>query len=330
MSCHTGSINPLLLIIHPLLPLLCHPSYQTQQIFQTLKDLTNQGRIVLATVHCPSSKTYHLFSNLILLTCDGRLAYSGPAAQALSYFQATLTMECRQHYNPADFVLELVSPEPGVPLEEELRRMDVLSHAYAHSNMHVTNPLPPDERHKALHDVRGQGANDWVLFKLNVWRAWLQFKRDRVTLVLWAVVSVLLGSLFGILYWQLAASNWRNLMGLIFSAVVGNVFTGCLGVVMRFPLEWTLVCREYYSGANAMGPYIIARFIMTLPLSYGPVLMSSIIYWATGMDPNVGTYAVFVLIFVSYNWTCFSLGQWISSFSANPLVAMTIMPAFTT
>ena len=239
-------------------------------------------------------------------------------------------MECRQHYNPADFVLELVSPEPGVPLEEEIRRMDILSHAYAHSSMHVTSPLPSDNKHKALHDVRGQGASDWALFKLNVWRGMLSFKRDQVTLVSWGAVSVLIGSLFGILYWQLAASNWRNLMGLIFSAVVGMVFAGCLGVVLKFPMEWSLVCREYYSRANAIGPYIIARFLTTLPLSYGPLLWATIIYWATGMDPDLGSYAIFVCIFISYNWTCFSLGQWVSSFSANPLIAMTIMPAFLT
>lgn len=305
-------------------------SVMSESIFQTLKDLTTQGRIVIATVHCPSSKTYHLFSNLILLTCDGRLAYSGPAAQALSYFQAALGIECPQHYNPADFVLELVSAEPGVPLQEELRRMDALSLAYAQSFMKIQNPLPADDKHKALHDVRGQGASDWVFFKLNLWRGGLQLARDRITLILWAVVSALIGALFGVLYWQLAASNWRNLMGLIFSAVVGNVFTGCLGVVMRFPMEWTLVVREFSSGANAVGPYMIARFFTTLPLSYGPVLMSSIIYWCTGMDPDAGTYLIFVLIFVSFNWSCFSLGQWISSFSANPLVAMTIMPGFVT
>lgn len=49
-----------------------------QTVFQSLKELATgaegkgEGRIVLATVHCPSSKTYHLFSRLLLLTADGR------------------------------------------------------------------------------------------------------------------------------------------------------------------------------------------------------------------------------------------------------------------
>jgi hypothetical protein len=41
----------------------------SESVFQTLKDLSlQQGKIVLATVHCPSSKTFHLFSRLLLLT----------------------------------------------------------------------------------------------------------------------------------------------------------------------------------------------------------------------------------------------------------------------
>lgn len=70
-------------------------------VFETLKDLTDgSGRIVLATVHCPSSKTYHLFSRLLLLTVDGRLAYQGPASEALEFLQGVLRWDCPANYNP--------------------------------------------------------------------------------------------------------------------------------------------------------------------------------------------------------------------------------------
>lgn len=51
---------------------------------------------------------------------------------------------------------------------------------------------------------------------------------------------------------------------------------------MRFPLEWTIVLREYFSAANAIGPYIVARFVCNLPLGYGPFLLATVIYWMTG------------------------------------------------
>lgn len=39
-------------------------------------------------------------------------------------------------------------------------------------------------------------------------------------LFLWGFVSTSIGGLFGVLYWQQAADNWRNLMGLMFSGTL--------------------------------------------------------------------------------------------------------------
>ena len=301
-------------------------SVMSESIFQTLKDLTVQGRrIVMASVHCPSSKTYHLFSTLILLTCDGRLAYNGPASTALAYFQGTLGLKCPAMYNPGDLVLELVSASPEVDVNEELRRMNEIHEAYIQSSMFISQPLPPDSEHKVYHNVHGLSASSWTLFKLNLGRSNLQLKRDLITVGLYGVVSVIIGFLFGILYFQQAADNWRNLMGLIFSVVVAQIFTGAIGTILRFPLEWSLICREYFAGANRMAPYLASRFIMTTPLSYGPFLLATIVYWMTGMDPDVKTFVYFSLIFISYNWSCLSMGQWVSTFSANPLISLTLL-----
>lgn len=31
-----------------------------------------------------------------------------------------------------------------------------------------------------------------------------------------------------------------------------------------------------------MGPYLLARFLALLPLSYGPILLALLVYWMTG------------------------------------------------
>jgi hypothetical protein len=36
------------------------------------------------------------------------------------------------------------------------------------------------------------------------------------------------------------------------------------------------------SGANAIGPYLTARFIMDAPLGYGPFILITLLYWMTG------------------------------------------------
>lgn len=63
-------------------------SVMSESIFASLKDLADGGRIVMASIHCPSSEACLLFSHLMLLTCDGRLAYHGPIKRGIAYFSS--------------------------------------------------------------------------------------------------------------------------------------------------------------------------------------------------------------------------------------------------
>ena len=117
----------------------------SESIFMTLKDLTQKGRIVMASVHCPSSEMAQQFTHVILLSCDGRLAYHGRQDKALTYFSG-LGYNCPAAYNPADFYLKLISAAPGADVAVESARMDKLVEAFKASDMVRKNPLPSDQQ----------------------------------------------------------------------------------------------------------------------------------------------------------------------------------------
>lgn len=153
-----------------------------------------------------------------------------------------------------------------------------------------------------------------------------------------------------------ASESWRNLLGLVFALVVADLFMGSLGIIMRFPSEWAIIVREYYAGTNAVGPYLVANFTCTSPMIYGPIALVTLVYWLTGacgcpwfvrprpflprlapdplhnnhhhptagMDKDFLAYLKFVGIYITMDISCMSLGQFVSSLSANPMVAMTI------
>lgn len=302
-------------------------SVMSESIFQSLKDLADGGRIVLASVHCPSSEACQLFSHLMLLTYDGRVAYHGPTLQGIGYFSA-LKYFCPEHYNPADFYLKLISFTPGAEAEGEVQRMDLLNDAFQKSDMRLMKPLPTDNKHRGLAGVHGIKASTFTFLKLNFWRATLRLRRDKTFVVLWGIISFIVGLLLGIIYLQQAPASWRNLLGLLFSLVVADIFMGSLGVIMRFPSEWAIIVRECYSGVNAVGPYLFASFWGILPMAYGPFLLVTVMYWMTGMDPNFVAYLKFAGIYLSFDIACLELGQFVSSLSGNPMVGMTILPAF--
>lgn len=100
------------MLINPSLLLLDEPtsgldSTTAMRILTTIKQLASAGRTVITTIHQPSSRLYHMFDKLILLS-EGCPIYYGPASAALEYFSSigfstTLTV------NPADFLLDLAN-----------------------------------------------------------------------------------------------------------------------------------------------------------------------------------------------------------------------------
>lgn len=63
-------------------------SVMAESVVWSLSELRRKGKLVVASVHCPSSEMLHLFSHLLLLTGDGRLAFHGPMTDALKHFEA--------------------------------------------------------------------------------------------------------------------------------------------------------------------------------------------------------------------------------------------------
>jgi len=80
--------------------------------YDTLKmlwSLAQAGRTVICTIHQPRSQVFQLFDQILLLS-KGKVVYHGPAKEAVAYFEG-LGYACPVQFNPADFLLDLVSAE---------------------------------------------------------------------------------------------------------------------------------------------------------------------------------------------------------------------------
>ena len=89
---------------------------------ESMKTITEHGKMVVAVIHQPRSSIFSMFDQLLLLS-GGKLMYFGPAKQALFYF-SSLGYDCPEHFNPADFFLDLLSvnyKSPDVEAESAAR-----------------------------------------------------------------------------------------------------------------------------------------------------------------------------------------------------------------
>ncbi|BGP27054.1 ATP-binding cassette transporter snq2 [Rhodotorula toruloides] len=83
-------------------------AFTAQNVMQMLRDLASDGRTIIVSVHQPRSDIWALFDNVVLLAKGGRTAFSGPASEILPFFEAA-GETCPQNFNPADFVIDVVS-----------------------------------------------------------------------------------------------------------------------------------------------------------------------------------------------------------------------------
>lgn len=100
------------MLIDPSLLLLDEPtsgldSTTAQRILNTIKRLASGGRTVVTTIHQPSSRLYHMFDKVVLLS-GGCPIYNGPASTALEYFSSVGFSTCMT-VNPADLLLDLAN-----------------------------------------------------------------------------------------------------------------------------------------------------------------------------------------------------------------------------
>ena len=100
------------LIVDPPLLFLDEPTsgldaFNAQSVMSSLKLLASTGRSVVACLHQPRSGITALFDSLLLLS-EGRCMYSGPALEALPFFQRC-GFRSPPHTNPSDFYLDVIS-----------------------------------------------------------------------------------------------------------------------------------------------------------------------------------------------------------------------------
>lgn len=75
------------------------------EVMAAVRNLANQNRTVICTIHQPSPMTYFLFDKLLLMA-EGRVIYFGPAKDVVSYFVSSpFQFKYVRGTNPADFVI---------------------------------------------------------------------------------------------------------------------------------------------------------------------------------------------------------------------------------
>ena len=199
-------------------------------VCSALKALAESGACtVICTIHQPQQKIFELFDSLVLLK-QGKIVYLGSSAKSIVFLDS-VGLPCPQGVNPADHLLEIISPKKET---EEILKMEREADK-------IRNVVPVDldmGKSRGFHN-RHDRADFWRQFRVVLVRSFLQYIRHPFTIlsnfVLTSLIAAFIGG--GIWYQQQPNQNTANstiLPSLFFACVTQGIF-GSLQVVNTFP-----------------------------------------------------------------------------------------------
>eukprot|EP01083_Nonionella_stella_P007132 20604_1 len=294
------------LLINPSILFLDEPtsgldSTSAFSILTTLQELCRQGRTVICAIHQPSSQMFQKFDILMLLA-SANVIYFGNAMNVTDYFESR-GYKCPIHYNPADFILELVtdnfcSEDESLQDKEKVKNQLIASwKTYTKQDNgvgirdHQTTNIDNEE------DVTSRWNSSWFeQFKILYIRA---FKHRRGHLWSWIrLIEIGCISMLGGLVWfriDHVEANIQDYMAASFFIAIFLMFSVMYRGVVHFPLEKEVIKKERQSGAYRLSAYYLSKIVAEFPVDICfPILAMTIFYWLVGMADDVATYLWFL------------------------------------
>ena len=322
-------------------------AFQALNVMQLLNSLASQrGRTVCVSIHQPRSSIYSLFDRLLLLA-SGSVIYSGDAAKAVDYF-AKHGHACPVHYNPADYFIDLVSVDTSrsavggtAKASDDHIRIDALLEAAAAAQ--ASGEFGGGGSGGSGGGGGGGGGSSSAAFAaragvlkmsggcactgryhsslieqsvLLYMRSLSSRLRDKPALIAPLFASTFFSLVFSALYSEmnLSQKSIQDRTGALFFVTINQAFGGVFSVANTFPLEKKIVDRERTSGAYAVLPYYLAKWLAEFPFAaLGPMVFACVSYWIVGFVPEADNFLVFCGVIVMINMTAVSWGMLISS-----------------
>ncbi|KAG6637842.1 hypothetical protein I3843_11G201000 [Carya illinoinensis] len=299
------------ILVDPSLLLLDEPtsgldSTSANRLLIILQGLAKAGRTIITTIHQPSSRMFHMFDKILLIS-EGYPVYYGKARESMEYF-SSLRFIPEIPMNPAEFLLDLATGQvsdinvPGDFLEtrgspdSEKAIITFLQLKYKTQ----LEPKEKEENHRTTKtsehlQLAIQVKRDWTL----TW--WEQFmvlsKRtfrerckdyfDKLRLVQALGVAVLLG----LLWWKSkidTEAHLRDQIGLLFYICIFWTSSSIFGAVYVFPFEKIYLVKERKADMYRLSVYYVCSTLcdMVAHVLY-PTFFMLILYFMAGFKRTV-------------------------------------------
>ncbi|OMP10610.1 ABC transporter-like protein [Corchorus olitorius] len=244
-------------------------------VFQVLRNIAHDGKIVVCSVHHPSSDVFNLFDDLYLISA-GETVYFGDAQNAVKFF-ADAGFPCPTRRNPPDHFLTCVNSDFDkiiATLKQTRKDFEESCNESKASNPGWLKQLCTLTRRSSLNIFRDIGYY------------WLR-------IVFYILVSLSAGSFF----YDMGTSNYAILLrGKFDGFIYGLMIVLSIGGLPFFTEELKVFRRERFGGHYGEAVYVLSNFLSSIPYVAAISISSgTILYYMVNLHPGLSRFCYLCL-----------------------------------
>ncbi|KAJ5613318.1 hypothetical protein N7510_006512 [Penicillium lagena] len=273
------------------------------EVITYVKELARANNlIIIASIHQPSTTTFQLFDQLLLLS-GGRTCFFGPISNVEGYFR-DIGFPIPSQTNPAEFLLDIVSADFSSSKEAAQDRVQGIQSAWAESaevyqlarqmSAHVR---ATEKEHGKLstEDLVRPGGIKIVTTLLH--RSFIKSYRDVVAYGIRIVMYLGLAIMMGTVWLRLNPSQ-EYIQPFINAIFFGSAFMSFMAVayVPAYLEDRATFVKERVNGLYSATPFVVSNFIIGLPFLFLISLLFSIVsYWLSNFQPTFEAFFTWVM-----------------------------------
>ena len=315
-------------------------SFMAENVVQHLRKMAmDMKKIVVCTIHQPSSEIFKLFDHLTLLS-EGQLVFQGPVNDAKQFF-AQNGFLCPNEYNPADFLIRTVAIVPNLQIECK-EKVELLAHSFKTSEMgrELSRKISEVENNRDhisnVVNSNPSRANFFRQFRCLAWRSVTANYRDVMFVRVRLFQNIFIALFIGLVFFgqQNNQKAVQNINGCLFLFCTNMAFSNAFGVILTFTSGLPLFKREHQNGTYGTSVYFLCRQLADLPLFIiNPIIFVSvcssfsflftvqmgvfssfqITYWMVGLNPDPYSFLICCAVAILLTNSVVSWGYFLSS-----------------
>lgn len=169
-------------------------------VIETLRDLADAGKTVIAVIHQPSQHVFASFDDLLLVS-EGKQMYFGESSSVRSWMESHVSL-APPDIGTAEYILDCISKTEmiGESTEEAIERVNAIAELASASDVHIGETDGPLKRYEGNFAGRGPRAGIVTQFRLLLRRSFRENFRGKTKLIIQTVQQVSLGLIYGGIY----------------------------------------------------------------------------------------------------------------------------------